>query len=65
MPTYPVLQYFDYSHLPEHLQSISRPFGELAKSVAASTPSHHPQVEKSLDKLLEAKDCAVRAALSK
>ena len=44
-----VLSYFQYLHLPERLQAVSRPFSELADEVA-------------LRKLLEAKDAAVRAA---
>jgi len=29
----PLLQLFAYSHLSEHLQAISRPFGELAEKI--------------------------------
>jgi len=27
----PIMKFFAYAHLPEHLQEISRPIGELAK----------------------------------
>jgi hypothetical protein len=59
----PILKYFAYEHLPAKLQVISKPFGELAQLMAATLP---PSAETSagLRKLLEAKDCAVRAALS-
>lgn len=58
----PIMQYFRYKHLPEHLQAVSKPIGELAEAMDASLPDG---AEKSagLRKLLEAKDCFVRAAL--
>jgi len=55
------LAYFTYDHLPESLQVISRPFCELAQHVADTVQG--PQATIALQKLLEAKDCAVRAAL--
>ena len=57
-----LLNFFAFAHLPEHLQEISRPFGELADAVAARAPKS-PETTVALRKLLEAKDCAVRAAL--
>jgi hypothetical protein len=61
MPS-PIMKYFEYSHLPEKLQAISKPIGELAKQMDNSLPDC---AEKSagLRKLLEAKDCLVRALL--
>jgi ferritin-like protein len=59
-----LLQFFAYEHLPPHLQKVSAPFGELARSLAASLPKN-PESTVSLRKLLEAKDCAVRAVLFK
>jgi len=45
-------------------QAISKPYGDLAQTLAA-TPTTNPQeVGAGLRKLLEAKDCAVRAALA-
>lgn len=58
----PILRYFAYSHLPESLQAISRPIGELAKSMDESLPDG-PEKSAGLRKLLEAKDCFVRANL--
>ena len=56
------LSFFAYGHLPEHLQEVSRPFCELAEKVAAEQTGAEATV--CLRKLLEAKDCAVRAALA-
>lgn len=60
----PMLQFFGYEHLPEHLQSISKPFGELAQKLVNILPAN-PEREAALRKLLEAKDCAVRANIYK
>ena len=59
-----LLQFFAYQHLPEKLQAISRPFGELAEKMVAELP-RNPERTVALRKLLEAKDCAVRAQLFK
>lgn len=57
-----LLRYFDTSHLPSELARVSRPFYELAYQVAYTSPAG-PETTTCLRKLLEAKDCAVRAAL--
>lgn len=59
---YPVLRYFQYAHLPEPLQEISKPFTTLAWKIARNCPSG-PETAVALRKLLESKDAAVRAAL--
>ena len=59
-----ILRYFAWQHLPPHLQAVSRPFGEMAERIADTLPPG-PEVTAGLRKLLEAKDCAVRAALDK
>lgn len=59
-----LLQFFAYEHLPKHLQEVSRPFGELAQQIVHTLPSN-PERTVALRKLLEAKDCAVRALLFK
>lgn len=59
-----MLQFFAYEHLKEPLQSASKPFCELAKQVVETLPSN-PERTVALRKLLEAKDCAVRALLYK
>lgn len=58
-----LLQYFDYQHLKPELQEISKPFGELAQKLM-ELPSNQERT-MALRKLLEAKDCAVRAKLFK
>lgn len=59
-----LLQFFEYKHLPEHLQVISRPFSIMANSLVEQLPKN-PERTTALRKLLESKDCAVRAALAK
>lgn len=59
---YPVLRYFAYDHLPEHLQGPSKRFHDVAWAVARSV-NRSPEAAVALRKLLEAKDAAVRAAL--
>lgn len=58
----PILKFFQYEHLPPALQEISRPFGDLARWMVSVLPD---SAERSagLRKLLEAKDCAVRASM--
>ena len=58
----PIMQYFEYKHLPENLQKVSKPFHELATVLEASLPNG-PEKTAGLRKLLESKDCMVRAAL--
>lgn len=59
-----LLQFFKYEHLPEHLQQVSKPFCELANQITKDLPSN-PETTTAIRKLLEAKDCAVRAKLFK
>ncbi len=56
------IKYFAYAHLPAALQVVSKPIGDLAHQLEAQLPEG---AEKSagMRKLLEAKDCFVRAAL--
>ena len=63
-PTDPIMQYFAYAHLPEHLQAVSKPFGELAQHIVTTLP-RNPERTVALRKLLEGKDAAVRALLFK
>lgn len=59
-----VMQYFTYTHLPAHLQAVSKPFCELAAFIERTLPDNRER-DKALDRLLEAKDAAVRAAVPK
>lgn len=70
MDNEPILQFFEYSHLPLHLQEISRPFRELAYAMIDGDETfdalpRNPERTVALRKLLEAKDAAVRARLYK
>lgn len=60
----PMLQFFAYEHLPAHLQDVSKPFGDLARQMVETLPRNAERTA-GLRKLLEAKDCAVRALLFK
>ncbi len=60
--TPPIMRYFEYAHLPPKLQEVSKPFCELAQVIAAN--SSGPETSAGLRKLLEAKDCIVRASLN-
>lgn len=64
MNNHPLLQFFVYEHLPEHLRAISKPFAELAQKLVNEI-SNNPELTVALRKLLEAKDCAVRAVIFK
>ena len=58
----PLLRFFHYSHLPAQLQIVSEPFCHLARVVISRLPRNAERTT-ALRKLLEAKDCAVRANL--
>lgn len=58
----PMLQFFRYAHLPPKLGDVSLPFCTLAEQVVQNLP-RNPERTVALRKLLEAKDCAVRALL--
>ncbi len=58
-----IMVFFKYDHLPEVLQRISKPFGVLADQIDQKLPKN-AESATALRKLLEAKDCAVRAFLS-
>ena len=59
---HPLTHYFQYKHLPEHLQVISKPLCDLAELMDKELLPH---IEKDVGmrKLLEAKECFVRANL--
>ena len=58
-----MLKWFEYEHLPEHLQTVSAPFGLLARQLCHDVEPG-PERTVALRKLLEAKDAAVRAKLN-
>jgi len=57
-----LLSYFTFGHLPARLQAVSSPCHDLAFTIADTLPDS-PELTAGLRKLLEAKDCFVRAAL--
>lgn len=63
-PVESLMQFFSYEHLPERLQAVSKPFCVLAEQIEFTLPPN-PERTMALRKLLEAKDCAVRALLFK
>lgn len=60
-PTERMLKWFECAHLPEHLQDIVLPIRSLAITMATIPPS--AELTAGLRKLLEAKDCFVRAQI--
>jgi len=57
-----IMKFFKYNHLPEHLKLVSKPFCKLAEALLIAVPDNAERAV-GLRKLLEAKDCAVRAIL--
>ncbi len=58
-----ILEFFEYSHLSNLvLRDTSKKFHDLAHDLVDGAPMH-PELTVCLRKLLEAKDCAVRARL--
>ena len=60
-----MLRNFDTSdgHLPQYLAMVSNMCGTLAREMVDCLPTDDPETTAGLRKLLEAKDCFVRAAL--
>jgi hypothetical protein len=57
-----ILKFFAFAHLPDHLQGPSRLCFELAVQMARGAKDRN-ECAAGLRKLLEAKDCFVRAML--
>ena len=58
----PIMKFFEYKHLPVELQSISMTICQAAKELDETLPNG-PEKSAGLRKLLEAKDCFVRASI--
>jgi hypothetical protein len=56
-------QWFAFEHLPRHLQPYSREVWHFAAYVIDSLPDG-PQLTLGLQRLIEAKDCFVRQAVT-
>ena len=57
-----LLRFFSWEHLPESLRPVSQECARLADRMVRMLPDG-PELTAGLRKLLEAKDCFVRAAL--
>lgn len=58
-----MMKWFEFKHLPEHLQTVSVQFYELACSLCVLIDSGTERTI-ALRKLLESKDAAVRAKVN-
>lgn len=58
-----MLRWFEFAHLPPHLQEVSKMFHFLATGIV-QTIEVGPERTVALRKLLEAKDAAVRAKVN-
>jgi hypothetical protein len=58
-----MLRNFDSEHLPAYLAGVSASCGTLAVDMVDRLPTDDPETTMGLRKLLEAKDCFVRAAV--
>lgn len=58
-----ITKYFEFGHLPEHLQPISAACAELKDAILHEISTDSAELTTGFRKLLEAKDCFVRAGL--
>ncbi len=57
-----LLKWFRHDHLPAHLQAVVKPIDTLARDLD-TTLAGGPEKTAGMRKLVEAKDCFVRARL--
>lgn len=57
------LAWLAFSHLPEGLRDAARPFYQTAVELLFAVPTDPAELTTALDKLVEAKDWAVRALI--
>lgn len=57
------LTFLDWEHLPSPLREVSQPFAALADQLVRTVTEDSAQLTMAVHRLIEAKDCAVRAAL--
>lgn len=60
-----LVSFFRSAHLPPHLSEISEAFADLAEHMMDAGLTEGREVEAGFRKLVEAKDCLVRARLLK
>jgi hypothetical protein len=66
--SFPILRFFEYEHLKPELQIVSKPFRQLAWTMVDrfyGKQANYAEIAVGLRKLLEAKDCMVRAEVSR
>lgn len=57
-----MMKWLSYQQLPSHLQLVSKPYWDLGILICNSIPAG-PERTVALRKLVESKDCAVRAII--
>ncbi|MFG6083893.1 hypothetical protein ACEUZ9_000128 [Paracoccus litorisediminis] len=57
-----LLKWLSHDHLPPHLQRVVKPIDQLAQEMD-TTLSEGPEKTAGMRKLVEAKDCFVRARI--
>lgn len=57
------LQWLTFTHLPEKLQRFSEPFYDLAVRLVLEVGTDGPELTTALNRIIEAKDSAVRAGI--
>lgn len=58
-PSYYMLEFFDYAHLPEAYHSIAKLYAAVAHDLIVFGKPHQEQTA-AMRKLLESRDCALR-----
>lgn len=61
-PRLRMIKWFAFDHIPESLQKVSAIFNGVAAWMMTNLPPG-PEATEAMRKLLESKDCAVRAAI--
>ncbi len=56
-------EWFNYQHLPEHLQAASKLFYDVAVAMEELCPTNSDQRTIAFQKLIEVKDAYVRACI--
>lgn len=59
----PIMEFFDFQHLSPELREVAEPISDMAYKLLDEIPQSE-ELSAGLRKLLEAKDCLVRAKLS-
>lgn len=57
------LQWLTYAHLPEPLRKFSEPFYDAAVDIIRRVETDSPELTTALNRLIEAKDSAMRAGI--